>query len=121
LDAAPFDVAQRRITGASVTIATNVSVTGAGVAQFAVARNGTTAYLVEEAPSLVLVDRSGTSRLALGERRNYHGPRFSPDGHRIAVDFNSESGRDIWVLSRDDGSLTRATSAADGHDVTWTP
>jgi serine/threonine-protein kinase len=121
LQAVPFDVGRLRITGSPVTIGSNVSVTSAGVAQFAVARTGTVAYIVEEPQSLVFVDRAGTARVALEARHNFHAPRFSPDGRRISIDFNSESGRDVWVLSRDDATLTRASFADDGHDATWTP
>ena len=110
-----------RTTGREAVIGSDVSVTGSGVAQFAVANNGTVAYIVEEAPSLVLIDRAGNAHTALDTRHNYHGPRFSPDGRHVAVDFNSESGRDVWVLSTVDGTLSRATFAGDGHDATWTP
>jgi serine/threonine-protein kinase len=121
LQAAPFDEATRRVTGAAVTIGTNVSNTGTGIAQFAVAQNGTIAYIVEEPQSLVFVDRSGTARAALDALHNYHGPRFSPDGRQLAFDFNSADGRDVWRLSIGDGTLARATFDHDGHDVTWTP
>jgi Tol biopolymer transport system component len=37
------------------------------------------------------------------------------------VDFNTPSGRDVWILSLTEGTLTRATFDRDGHDATWTP
>jgi predicted RNase H-related nuclease YkuK (DUF458 family) len=120
-EAAPFDVESRRITGPAVSIGTGVSVTGTGVAQIAVASNGTIAYIVEEPQSLVLADRAGAFRAALDARHNYHNPRFSPDGRRISVDFISADGRDVWILSLEDGTLTRATFERDAHDATWTP
>jgi serine/threonine-protein kinase len=121
LEAAPFDPTKQKVTGPATVIATDVSITGAGIAQLAVARNGTIAYMAEELQSLVVVDRTGTARPVVSDRHNYHAPRFSPDGQRIAVDFNSESGRDVWVSSVSDGTLTRATFAGDGHDAAWTP
>jgi serine/threonine-protein kinase len=121
IEAAPFDESKQRVTGPSVQIGTGVSVTGNGVAQFAVAANGTIAYAVEETPSLVFVDRSGASHAALEDRRTYHGPRFSPDGRRLAFDFIATDGRDVWVLSLDDRALTRASFERDGHDVVWMP
>jgi serine/threonine-protein kinase len=121
LQAAPFDVATHRLTGPAVGIGTGVGGSTIGFAQLAVAPNGTLAYLEEAQPSLALVDRTGKSRPALETLHNYHGPRFSPDGRRIAVDFNSSDGRDVWVLSLSDGSLSRATFDRDGHDVVWTP
>jgi serine/threonine-protein kinase len=121
LESAPFDADKRKLTGPAAVIATDVSISGAGVAQLALARNGTIAYIAEEPQSLVLVDRAGAARPVIADRHNYHGPRFSPDGTRIAVDFTSESGRDVWVSSVSDGTLTRATFAGDGHDAAWAP
>lgn len=46
---------------------------------------------------------------------------FSPDGRRVATDIITGEGRDTWVLSLDQGTLTRATFQRDGHDATWTP
>ncbi len=121
LQATPFDVRQGRVIGEPVRIATDVALTGVLGAQFAVAQNGTVAYIPEESRSLVLVDRDGGIRPATRETRNFHAPMFSPDGGRIATDFNSAEGRDVWVLNMADGLLSRATFDRDGHDATWTP
>jgi eukaryotic-like serine/threonine-protein kinase len=121
LQAIPFNARRLRVLGEPTTIATGVSVTGAGIAQLAAAQNGTIAFIPEEPRSLVLVDRDGRQRSATPERRSYHGPQFSPDGRRIAVDLISGDGRDVWILSIEDGTLSRATFDRDGHDPTWTP
>ncbi len=121
LMAVPFDVRRHRVTGNPVTIATGVSLTGTGLAQFAVAPNGTVAYIPEEPRSLVFVDRAGVAREATAERRNFHAPQFSPDGRRLSVDFTSSDGRDVWILALDQGTLSRATFDRDGHDATWMP
>ncbi|HEX3275498.1 MAG TPA: protein kinase [Gemmatimonadales bacterium] len=121
LQAAPFDLKTRTVTGPPVTVAANVAITGFSVAQFAVAANGNVAYIPEEPASLVVVDRSGASRVITAERRNFHHPQFSPDGRRILLDFTSIEGRNVWVMSLDDGTFTRATFDRDGHDGTWTP
>jgi hypothetical protein len=121
VQAAPFDVDGRRITGPAVAIGTDLSGSALGVAQLAVAPNGTVAYIVEAPPSLSLVDRSGNSRPALDALHNYHAPRFSPDGRRIAVDFNASDGRDVWIVAVNDGAVSRATFDRDGHDAMWTP
>ena len=91
------------------------------MAQFAVAANGNVAYIPQEPASLVFVDRSGASRLVTPERRNFHHPLFSPDGRRLSLDFNSVEGRNVWILDRAEGTLSRATFDRDGHDATWTP
>lgn len=121
LDAAPFDLENRRITGPAVSIGSGVSITGTGVAQFTVSPRGTVAYIVDEPQSLVFADRTGAFRDAIAARHNYHNPRFSPDGTRIAVDFISADGRDVWILSMADATLSRATFERDGHDATWNP
>ena len=121
LQAMPFNERTGKPSGEAVTIASGVSVTGTGIAQLAVAPNGTVAYIPEEPRSLVFIDRAGGVRPAINQGHNYHAPHFSPDGRRLSVDFNSSDGRDVWILSLDQGTLTRATFDHDGHDGTWTP
>ena len=121
LQAAPFDQDGRQLTGAPVTVGTNVAVTGTSIAQFAVAGNGNVAYVPEEPASLVFVDRTGSSRSVTAERRNYHHPMFSPDGRRLLLDFTSIEGRNVWVMALGEGTLSRASFDRDGHDATWTP
>ena len=119
--AAPFDAKKRRLTAAPVKIGTGVSLTGTGIAQFALSRNGNLAYIPEEPRWLVLVDRDGKLRTATQERRNFHAPRFSPDGSRISIDFTTSTGRDVWILSLTRGTMSRTTFDSDGHDATWSP
>jgi len=121
LQAQAFDLARPRIDGSALTIATGISITGTGVAQLAVASNGTVAYIPEEPRSLQFIDRSGSARPATPEHHNFHAPEFSPDGRRLSTDFNSADGRDVWILSLEDGTLSRATFDRDGHDATWAP
>jgi serine/threonine-protein kinase len=121
ITAAPFDGANRRITGPPVQIATGVSLSGTGIAQFAVADNGTVAYIPESPRSLVFLDRTGAAHQAIAERPNIHAPKFAPDGRRLSLDITSADGRDVWILSLDQGTLSRATFDRDGHDATWTP
>jgi serine/threonine-protein kinase len=78
-------------------------------------------YVPEEQRALVLVDRDGRARMATPERRYFHAPMFSPDGHRIATDFTSADGRDVWTLDLASGVLSRATFDRDGHDAAWAP
>jgi serine/threonine-protein kinase len=121
LQAVEFDESERRLSGAPVTVGTNVAVTGIGVAQLAVAANGNLAYIPEEPASLVFIERNGSSRPVTDERRNFHHPLFSPDGRRLLLDFTSIEGRNVWVLSLEEGTLSRASFDRDGHDATWTP
>jgi serine/threonine-protein kinase len=119
LAAVPFDPGSRRVTGAPVDIATDVSVSTFGFAQMAVAGNGTVAYIPGSESDLVRVSRDGQVRVLLEARRRYHSPRISPDGQRIAYDDVSIEGRDIWIYSEATRDVMRATFQRDGHDPVW--
>jgi serine/threonine-protein kinase len=121
LQAARIDLRRRQLVGSPITLATNVSITGSGLAQMAVGENGNIAYVPEEPYSLVFVERNGSSRVATPERRNFHHPMFSPDGRRLSTDFSTTEGRNVWVLDLAERTLSRATFDPDGHDATWSP
>ncbi len=121
ITAAPFDSRSHKLLGPSVQVATGVALTGTGIAQFAVAKNGTLAYIPDSPRSLVLVDRIGKAQTVLAEQPNVHAPHFAPDGRRISFDLTSADGRDVWLYALDQHTLSRATFAHDGHDATWTP
>ncbi|MFL5617816.1 MAG: protein kinase domain-containing protein [Gemmatimonadaceae bacterium] len=120
LYALPFDAEAHKPTGSPTLIGENVSLTGNGVAQFAVASNGTTVYTPAQPRQVMLVDRAGVATVLTTERRNFHMPRFSPDGQTIALDFPSLDGRDVWTLDRATHTLSRVTSDHDAHDPVWT-
>ena len=119
LHAIAFDGDSHRPTGRPVQVGDNVSLTGSGIAQFAVAANGTIVYTPAQPREVMLVDRSGTETPLTTERRNFHMPRFSPDGRTIALDFPSIDGRDVWTLDRASGTLSRVTADHDAHDPEW--
>ena len=120
LHAVPYDLRAGR-QGPSVQIGSGVSLTGTGIAQVAVAANGTVAYIPEAPRQLAFVDLNGASRPALPETRSYHAPKYSPDGRRLSFDFTSSDGRDSWVLDLAQGTTTRGTFVGDGHDAVWSP
>jgi eukaryotic-like serine/threonine-protein kinase len=119
LHAIPFDAETHRPTGRSVQIGDNVSLTGSGIAQVALATNGTLVYTPAQPREVMLVDRSGKETSLTTERRNFHMPRFSPDGRTIALDFPSIDGRDVWTLDRATSTLSRVTADHDAHDPVW--
>ncbi|HEU4417608.1 MAG TPA: hypothetical protein VFT55_01640, partial [Planctomycetota bacterium] len=120
MHAIPFDEETHRPSGVAVQIGENVSLTGSGIAQFALASNGTIVFAPAQPRELMLVDRSGSATPLTTERRNFHMPRFSPDGKTIALDFPSLDGRDVWILDRATNTLTRVTAEHDAHDPVWT-
>jgi Tol biopolymer transport system component len=121
MEAVRFDLKRRRTSGAPITLASDVSLTGSGTANFAVAGNGTVAYVPESPRSLVLTDRAGSVRVAVPEGRNFHIPRFSPDGRHLLTDFTTAEGRDVWRVDLASSTLDRVTFDRDGHDATWEP
>jgi serine/threonine-protein kinase len=119
MQAVAYDLDGAQVVGPPTTLATGVSLTGNGIAQFDVSATGTVVYITESPRELVLVDRTGLTRPATAQRENYHAPVFSPSGTRIAFDFTSADGRDIWMLDLDQGVMTRVTTVRDGHDPVW--
>jgi serine/threonine-protein kinase len=117
--AVPFDPASGRVTGTPVEIATNVSVSTVGFAQWAVSENGTVVYIPGAESDLVRVSRDGRVTVLQETRRRYHSPRISPDGRRISYDDVSGEGRDVWVYSESSRDVKRATFQRDGHDAEW--
>ena len=126
--AAPFDLAHLRVTGSPTPVLEGVAaVASNGVGGFAVAGNGTLAYVpasVFNAESKVVwVDRSGTQQPALPQPGRYGSPAVSPDGRRLAVtSFEPGHNSDVWVYELARGVLTRLTlnEAADFSPL-WTP
>jgi eukaryotic-like serine/threonine-protein kinase len=119
--AVPFHAPDGVVSGGAVQLADNITNSGNASAQLAVAPNGLVAYIPEEPRTLVFADRNGSFRPVVDGRQSFHAPQFSPDGRRISVDFTSGEGRDVWVLSLDQRTLSRATFVRDGHDAVWSP
>jgi serine/threonine-protein kinase len=116
-----LDVRAPRPISNPVTLATGVSLSGNGDAQFELGSHGKLAYIPEAPRSLVFVNRDGSERLATDELHNYHMPRFSPDGGRLLIDFVAAGARDVWVLDLQQKTLSRTTFEKDGHDASWSP
>jgi serine/threonine-protein kinase len=86
-----------------------------GAAQFAISDNGTLVFLTPNAPpppsrrALSWVDRDGTAQPLSLDPGSLQYPRVSPDGGRLAVDFNPAGNRDIWIWDLRRESFTRLT------------
>jgi serine/threonine-protein kinase len=107
--AAPFDRGTRVTTGPAYRVVSGVRMstgTGLGIAALSTAgdlvfREGTTAS------QLVYADAQGRTRPALADTLGFENPRFSPDGHRIAVSIENFNRKAIWILERGSGILSR--------------
>jgi serine/threonine-protein kinase len=119
--AAPFDAAQLRVTGPTVSLAQGVRVIVGGPPQIALSGARSLIYFPEEPFQLLLADRQGATRPLVDARRRFHSPRVSPDGRRVAVDFSHQGTRDVWTLDLQQRTLARLTFAGDGHDPVWSP
>jgi Tol biopolymer transport system component len=110
----PFDPVTGTTSGEPVEIPDVAVSTRAdnGAALFAIADNGTLAFVEPEAQRqesrrvLVWVDREGTEQRLSAQALQYNYARVSPDGSRIALDI-SGANRDIWIWDVSRESLTR--------------
>jgi serine/threonine-protein kinase len=114
-----FDPGKLVTSGDPIPLGGPVETMPLGTPRVAVSRTGTVVYAPRSPAELVVVDRQGVARPLLETPAEFHNPRFSPDGRSVAVDINEPTGRDVWVLSLDQGTLTRATFENDGHDAIW--
>jgi eukaryotic-like serine/threonine-protein kinase len=113
-----FDPDRKTLIGRPVSLGISVTCQ-TGVCHLAIADNGTMAYAPRLGAELVVVGRDGSARPVTDARWLYHRPKFSPDGRRIAVDFTSATGRDVWIADLDQHTLQRATFTTDGHEAGW--
>ncbi|MBI1722793.1 MAG: protein kinase [Gemmatimonadetes bacterium] len=121
--AMPFDARRLAVTGSPVSLLEGMLVkVPSGAAEFTVSRSGTLVYLTGELArrALVLVDRRGTERV-LGELVALAGPRFSPDGQRIALSSIEQRTSDVRVYDMDRGTLSRLTFDGNNQYPEWTP
>jgi len=126
LFAAPFDLSEQRVTGASVPVLEGVlqdSFDGAG--QFAVSRTGSLVYASGTAHSpgrrLVWVDRSGRRSTITSTSSSYSLPRLSPDGRRLGLSSWADASVSVWVYGLAQDTLTRVSFGSDDHNVAWSP
>ena len=118
---ATFDPGSGRITGGAVTLAQNVRVAVGGAPGLAFSGSGALVYVPQLPFDLTVVDRTGRARVITDVQHRFHSPRVSPDGRRIALDFTLGGSRDVWLLDRQQGTLTRVSFENDGHDPVWLP
>jgi eukaryotic-like serine/threonine-protein kinase len=122
LVAVPFDPA-RAVPGSPVPLLERADVDPTGSAAFAVSASGRLVYIphadVLPVRSLVSVDRAGRATLLSETRGGYEHPRLSPDGRRLVVAIESESGSDIWIYDLERGYRTRLTSGGVNRFPVW--
>ena len=120
----PIDVAERRVEGTPVQVASGVSINATtGLARASLSSNGTLFYASgTQLSQAVLADMHGATQVALGELREYAFPRYSPDGSTLAMTIGTAEQRDIWLYDVSSGASTRLTTEGRTNErAEWTP
>ena len=124
--AMPFDLERLTVTGEATPVVEDVQVNSGGLALYAVADDGSLAYLPDTGGSggtrrLAWINRNGAEEPVASPPRSYRSLSLSPDGTRAAVEI-LDGGRDIWVAELSRGTLTRITSdPGDDTNPLWSP
>ena len=104
--AVPFSASTREVTGDPFRVAGD----GWGARVFG---DGDLAFVRQEGKrnyQLTWVDRRGEVVGAIGEMNSgLHDPAISPDGRKVAVAFEADDRRDIWLVDTQDGVARRLT------------
>jgi eukaryotic-like serine/threonine-protein kinase len=102
LNAAPFDVNRRRLTGDSVPIRQNAARSTTGTRAVSFSATGLLAYAQGSLGQrrLVWVDRAGNVVGSVGQPDDaaLANPELSPDGHRVAVTRQTRGAPNVWLI-----------------------
>jgi serine/threonine-protein kinase len=129
LFAAPFDLDRLEIAGRPVPVLEGINTfSGTGAADFAVSDIGTLVYLAgqgvgNEVP-MVWLDRTGKTVPLRTTPTDWRGPRFSPDGTRLAMEIRGADGGspEVWVYDWMRDTPTRLTFGGTYNlGPIWTP
>jgi serine/threonine-protein kinase len=122
--AVPFDLGRRRPSGQPVTIVSDAIVDPVGTLMAGVSWDGQIIYAQRGAVSdrrLTMIGRDGRSADIPGTPRGFAGPRFSPDGRRLAIGVGElGGGSDVWTLDLTQQAWTRLTTDRISERPAWT-
>jgi serine/threonine-protein kinase len=110
-----FDSSRLEVSGNAVPVIEGVAAGTAGAANYAVASDGTVAYIAGDSGAflgqrtLVWVDRQGRQEDIKIAPRAFTYARLSPDGTRVALDARDQQ-NDIWIFDLSRETLTRLTT-----------
>ena len=126
LMAVPFDLEKLEVTGDPVSIVEGVRhhSSSNSTVDYRFSENGTLIYVPLQATTehaLVWVDRQGTESLVTEEKRDYAGPRISPDGKQVAATVFGENEPDVWIYDLEGDSFRRLTFEGRNGVPTWSP
>ena len=120
--AVPFDLERLEITGPAVRLAEGVNEDTDGTPGYAFSDQGDLVYHSGwsggSRDALILVELNGTVRDTAFPRSPMGGPRFAPDGRRLALTVGAAK-NNVWVYDVDRATATRVT-AGRYHAPIWT-
>jgi len=120
-----FDPRRPAFKGDPTPVVQGVQPRQFGGANFSVSGNGSLVYVSTSREAiertLVWVDRNGGEQPLGLPPAEYHYPRVSPDGKRVAVSIGATAGGDLWVYDIARGtSLRLTTSPTESEYPLWT-
>lgn len=129
LYAVRFDIERLKVVGSGVPVVPDVITSDlwwSGSAQFAIASDGTLAYVPVQARSAELrpvwVDRQGHVEALPGAPTvNYETVAVSPDGSQVAFNIMDGNKRDVWIYNLTRHTLIPLTSNGDSLYPIWSP
>ncbi len=121
LYAVPLDLTGFQVTGQPAEVARDVYIEGSGAAGAAFTPSGLLVYVpsssVQSRRLLTRVDRRGFGAPLSDRREDYRNPTVSPDGARIALQFDYI----VWIYDAPRQTFTPLTSGARANFPIWTP
>jgi len=121
--AVPFNERKMEVTGPAEPVLEGVQYTPSAFAQFAIAPNGTLAYIPGTAKdlnnTLVTIDRSGREEALKAPPRGFEDMDLSPDGKMLAMTVIGGAQWNVWIYDLQQGSLNRLTFEGDNRDPMW--
>jgi serine/threonine-protein kinase len=121
-----FDSDRLETAGDPVPVVEDVRSEAEGPVQYAVANDGTLAYI--QAPgagpprSLVWVGQDRRERPTMAPRAHYRWARLSPDGRRVAVEVDEGGNSEVGIVDLERGTLSYVThDPASDKSPVWTP
>ena len=126
--AVPFDLESLLVVGEPVPVVEDVRQEPVGAVQYAVAEDGTLAYVPSpnegaRHTSLLWVDRDGAFTPLDVVPSDYQALAISPSGRQIALEIEGDDGRDnVWVVDVERGTLVPRTSGNTlNQNPVWAP
>jgi eukaryotic-like serine/threonine-protein kinase len=126
-----FDIGRLEAIGAPIPVAEGVRFATSfpgmtGTANYDVSSEGVLVYVRGPAAApvsrqLVAVDRSGKAEPLVAEMHDYWRPRISPDGSRVAVEVDDDSGAQLFIIDLRSGTSTSLnTGGINVYCCSWT-